>query len=107
MASDEVFGNYARRATVTPDRLSQSRLTSTMVADGEHRSLTMKILALDMGRRKSVACVYAERTGEHTNRTIRTSPQELHDLLVEHAADRLVIEIGPAAGWVCDLAGSL
>lgn len=31
----------------------------------------------------------------------------MHDLLVEHAPERLVLEIGPTAGWICDLAVTL
>ncbi len=52
----------------------------------------MNILAIDLGKFKSVACLYrGEQDIEF--RTIETRPQEIHDLLVELAPTRLVIEI--------------
>jgi transposase len=68
----------------------------------------MKILALDMGKYKTVFCIYdtaASKRPEYG--TIPTAPASVHDLLVKHQADRLVLEIGPAAGWVCDLAAAM
>ena len=35
----------------------------------------MKILALDLGKSKSVACRYAAATGAHSFETIATRPQ--------------------------------
>ncbi len=67
----------------------------------------MKILALDLGKFKSVACIYQVTGSEHTFQTIATRPQAVHDLLVEHAPDRLVFEVGAQADWVSDLAESL
>ncbi len=66
----------------------------------------MKILALDLGKNKSVFvdyCVGGERIFGKT----ATNPRELRKLLERSAPDRLVIEAGPAAGWVCDLAESM
>jgi transposase len=63
----------------------------------------MGIVALDLGKSKSVACMYDTTSGEHTFETIRTSPAVVLELLERHRPERLVIEIGPAAGWVCDL----
>ncbi|MGH7536945.1 MAG: IS110 family transposase, partial [Gemmatimonadales bacterium] len=71
----------------------------------------MKIVAIDLGKGKSVACVYS-RTAESIMRgtaadrrfvTLPTRPREVHDLIAAEAPDRVVIEIGPPAGWVCDL----
>ena len=59
----------------------------------------MKILAMDLGKGKSVACQYEAATGEHTFETIRTSRQEIHDLLVSVRPARVVIEVCPAAGF--------
>ena len=42
----------------------------------------MTILALDLGKIKSVGCIYQTGTREHTYQTVRTSPQTLHDLIV-------------------------
>jgi transposase len=67
----------------------------------------MKILALDVGKYKTVACDYELGSDEHEFETIATKPQSLHDLLVEREPDRLVIEIGSTAGWICDLARAL
>lgn len=67
----------------------------------------MRILAIDMGRSKSVACDYVAETAEHTFQTLVTAPGDFHDLLVEKGPDLVVIEICPAAGWVRDLCESL
>jgi len=67
----------------------------------------MKILAVDLGKFKSTACIYQTETAQHTFETLPTRPQAVHDLIVEHAPDRLVIEVGSQAGWVSDLAEAL
>ena len=67
----------------------------------------MKILALDLGKFKTVACEYEAETAEHRFVSVATTPQALHDLLVELEPDRVVIEICSIAGWVCDLARTL
>lgn len=67
----------------------------------------MRILALDLGKFKSVACVYESASNQHSFITIRTVAGEVHDLLATHQPQRLVIEIGPAAGWVQDLARAM
>ena len=65
------------------------------------------VLALDLGKFKSVACVYEPASGTHRFETIATSPSAVHDLLVEIAPARLVIEACSIAGWVADLARTL
>ena len=67
----------------------------------------MKILALDLGKYKTVACEYEVASGAHEFETIATTPQALHDLLVEREPDRVVIEICSISGWVCDLTRAL
>jgi transposase len=67
----------------------------------------MKILAMDLGKFKSVACVFDSITSEHMFIKLSTKPQEVHDLLVTQKPDLVVIEIGPAAGWVHDLTVSM
>ena len=67
----------------------------------------MKILALDLGKNKSVFVEYITGNGERTFGKISTNPRELRNLLERGTPDRLVIEAGPAAGWVCDLAESM
>lgn len=63
----------------------------------------MRILAIDLGKSKSVACVYETETAEHRFTGIETTPAVFHDLIAAEAPARVVIEIGPIAGWVCDL----
>lgn len=67
----------------------------------------MNILAMDLGKSKTVFCDYDSKTAEHKFGKIKTSPQQIHDLLVEKAPDKLVFEICSAAGWIYDIAKSL
>lgn len=65
------------------------------------------ILAIDLGKFKSVACDYDTATRQHTFTTIPTTPAAVHDLVVERSPDRIVIEVGSQAGWVKDLCEAL
>ena len=67
----------------------------------------MRILALDLGKYKTVACDYEAETGGHQFVTVLTTPKALHDLIVDRAPQRVVIEICSIAGWVGDLVRSL
>jgi len=67
----------------------------------------MKILALDLGKFKSVACVLDTQTQNESYATIATRPQSIHDFIVEIEPDRLVIEVGTPAGWIHDMAQTL
>jgi hypothetical protein len=67
----------------------------------------MKILAMDLGKDKSVACVFETDGGEHRFQTIPTTHQAVHDLIVETAPDRVVFEVGQQAGWMADLCRAL
>jgi len=62
----------------------------------------MKILALDLGKYKTVACDYERETGEHRFKTTCTTPAALEQLVKEVKPDRVVIEVCNIAGWVCD-----
>jgi len=86
-----------------------------------------QIIALDLGKFKSVACVMDARTRKHTFATVDTTPAALHDLLAVHTgavhtgaahtgavhtgveASRVVVvlEACDCAGWVHDLAAAL
>lgn len=66
----------------------------------------MQILSLDLGKYKTVGCDYEAGSGAHEFMSSATTPQALHDLLVEREPDRVVIEICSMAGWVCDLVRS-
>ena len=74
----------------------------------------MRILAIDMGKFKSVFVNHhaADRDGDSAGAVdesgkVETTPAAFHDLLVARLPDRLLVEAGPAAGWVCDLAEAL
>jgi transposase len=70
------------------------------------------IIALDLGKFKSVVCLLDARTRRHRFDSIDTTPQTLHDLLAAHASEDssrtlVVCEACDAAGWVHDLAVAL
>lgn len=67
----------------------------------------MKILALDLGKFKSVGCLYD--TVSLTERYVRvpTAAKALHDLVVDEEPERVVLEICSITGWVVDLLRSL
>jgi len=63
----------------------------------------MKILALDLGKYKTVGCVYESTSGQHHFKTSGTTPRALAQLVREVKPERVVIEVCNIAGWVCDL----
>ena len=63
----------------------------------------MKILALDLGKYKTVACDYERENGKHRFKATGTTPAALQQLVKEVKPDRVVIEVCNIAGWVCDL----
>jgi len=67
----------------------------------------MNILAMDLGKNKTVVCIYDQTSGKHRYKTVRTCPQQIHDLFIEYRSDRVVFEICSAAGWVFDIAKCL
>lgn len=67
----------------------------------------MKILAIDMGKYKSVACDYVKESAAHEFEALATDPAAFHDLIVKRNPDVVVIEICTAAGWVRDLCEAL
>jgi len=64
----------------------------------------MQILALDVGKSKSVAYAVDLKTGECGFTTVRTRPSALGRLFARHRGAHLVMEIGPMAGWIRDQA---
>ena len=62
------------------------------------------IIAIDLGRYKSVVCVYVRATRAHTFRTLDTTPTELDKVLAKHQGATVVIEACSNAGWVHDRA---
>jgi transposase len=70
------------------------------------------IIALDLGKFKSVAAVMSVSTRRHSFATLDTTPQALYELLTSHGGQDssrtlVVVECCDAAGWVSDLAASL
>ncbi len=61
------------------------------------------ILALDLGKYKSVACRYDRATAQASFDTIPTSKAELLRLMGRHQPALVVIEACALAGWVHDL----
>lgn len=62
----------------------------------------MRILGIDLGLRKSVACSYDTATAEERIITIATNPVELDRLVDRERPDQVVVEAGTPAGWVHD-----
>lgn len=62
------------------------------------------IIAIDLGRYKSVACVYHRATRAHEFRTLDTTPAELDKLFARHPGGLVVIEACANAGWAHDRA---
>lgn len=60
----------------------------------------MKILALDLGKSKMAACIYDTWTHEHRFDSAPLDPGTLSVALESERPDRVVIEVGPSAGWV-------
>lgn len=67
----------------------------------------MNILAMDLGKSKTVVCIYDSENGSHRFSKVTTMPQHIHDLIVEHQPDRIVFEICSSAGWIYDIAKGL
>ena len=71
-----------------------------------------RIIALDLGKFKTVACVMDAADRSHVFETIEMSPAAVHDLLARHAADDprdtlVVCETCDCCGWVVDVCVAL
>ena len=62
------------------------------------------ILAVDLGRYKSVACAYSRATRDHAFHTLDTTPSAVDKLLAKHPGAVVVVEACANAGWVHDRA---
>ena len=63
----------------------------------------MKILALDLGKYKTVSCEYESETGAHRFHHSLTSRSGLTELVKTVQPELVVLEICNLAGWICDL----
>lgn len=66
----------------------------------------MKILALDLGKFKTIGCLLDTELNKTRYSTIKTVPFSIFNLLEHLEPDCLVMEVGTPAGWVCDIARS-
>jgi transposase len=71
------------------------------------RPIANPILAVDLGKYKSVACVHDSASGEIAFATFDTSRSELRNLIDKKQAAVVVIEACLLAGWVRDLCDEL
>jgi len=67
----------------------------------------MNILAMDIAKSKTVVCYYDSESGRHKYGKVKTSPQQIHDLVAEYSPDRVVFEICSSAGWLHDIVTAL
>jgi transposase len=67
----------------------------------------MKILAFDLGKYKTMACLYDTTTHETHYRTVKTRPMLLFDCVSRWRPQRVVFEVGTSAGWVHDVVSQL
>ncbi len=67
----------------------------------------MMILAIDLGKSKSVFCWYDPSGPSHRFETVDSTPAAFHEVLVAQRPDRVVIEVCDMAGWVQDLCQTL
>ena len=77
-----------------------------------HSTTFDRIVALDLGKFNSVACIYDPITHDQSFTSLQTSPAKVHDLLVAQATSDpsqtlVVIETCDVSGWVYDLAVAL
>ena len=77
-------------------------MTTTMLTAPVER-----ILAIDLGKYKSVACDYHAASGEVAFTTLDTGRDELSRLLTRSQPDVVVIEACVLTGWVVDLCDEL
>jgi transposase len=67
----------------------------------------MNILALDLGKYNTVFCDYNCINGEYEFGKVKTTPQTIHDLIVEKEPQKVVLEVCTISGWVVDIAMAL
>lgn len=67
----------------------------------------MSILAMDLGKYSTVFCDYNSINNEHTFGQVKTTPQAIHDLIVDRNPEKVVMEVCHIAGWIVDIARTL
>src|SRR5213595_3703524 len=88
--------------------LTNNVLASTVVNNHDRGAATTgPILAIDLGKYKSVACVHNQGTGEFGFTTFETTRAQLRRLVGKEQPVVIIIEACLLAGWVHDLCGEL
>ena len=67
----------------------------------------MKILAIDLGKFKSVACLFDTQDNQTQYQTVPTLRLAFEQLLHETQPDKVVFETCTICGWIHDLCQSL
>jgi len=67
------------------------------------------IVAIDLGKRKSVVCTMERGSLKTQYRTVRTRPELFHDIFAELDVDHSIVlfEVGNQAGWLSDMLGAM
>lgn len=86
--------------TIRMNTITTTVLTTTASAN-------TAILAIDLGKYKSVACVHDQTTGEFGFTTFETTRAEVRKLVGKEQPAVVIIEACLLAGWVHDLCGEL
>lgn len=67
----------------------------------------MQILALDIGKSKTVGCRFETSDGTHTFCEAKTLPAQIRELIAKERPERVVFEVGTEAGWIADICREL
>ena len=67
----------------------------------------MKVLALDLGKFKTMCCFFDTKTRKHEFLTAATERNYLATVFKKHNVDLVVMEACGPSGWINDLAVSL
>jgi transposase len=82
-------------------------MNATTPTNSSATAATGTILALDLGKYKSVACVLDQATADARFTTVETTRAELRRLIERHRPGVVIIEACLLAGWVHDLCTDL
>src|SRR6516165_4605993 len=98
-----VWGNV--RVTTQP--VAHTPTTELAMTSTTKAATAERILAIDLGKYKSVLCEYRTGNGEVSFTTIDTTYVELRKQLNKRVPDVVVIEACALSGWVYDLCSDL
>ncbi len=84
-------------------REASSDILEVVGLNSNNSEVCMKILGIDLGKFKSVACLLNTETNQSEYETIPTQVWSLEQLLQSHQPDKVVIETCTISGWVYDL----